>query len=59
MLVLLVTDERAPLGVGGIAHEVHTLYARWYAPSPTAPSPPVTRCGSTRPARAPSSWRPA
>ncbi|MFB7714686.1 glycosyltransferase 87 family protein [Streptomyces sp. NPDC056105] len=31
MLALLVTDGRAPLGVGGVAHEVHTLYAHWYA----------------------------
>ncbi|MFF1360927.1 glycosyltransferase 87 family protein [Streptomyces sp. NPDC058297] len=31
MLALLVTDEHTPLGVGGVAHEVHTLYARWYA----------------------------
>ncbi|MER5955054.1 glycosyltransferase family 87 protein [Streptomyces sp. NPDC001893] len=31
MLALLVMDGRAPLGVGGVAHEVHTLYAHWYA----------------------------
>ncbi|MFB9510669.1 glycosyltransferase 87 family protein [Streptomyces aurantiacus] len=29
-LWLLLQDDRAPLGVGGIAREVHELYARWY-----------------------------
>ncbi|RVU24529.1 DUF2029 domain-containing protein [Streptomyces antnestii] len=29
MLVLLALDGRAPLGAGGIAHEVFALYARW------------------------------
>ncbi|MCX5437698.1 glycosyltransferase 87 family protein [Streptomyces sp. NPDC058321] len=40
MLALLATDGRAPLGVGGVAHEVHTLYAHWY----------VTLAGSAFPA---------
>ncbi|WP_328495998.1 DUF2029 domain-containing protein [Streptomyces sp. NBC_00414] len=30
MLWLLLQDGRAPLGVGGVAREVHELYARWY-----------------------------
>ena len=30
MLWLLARDERAPLGIGGVAREVHELYARWY-----------------------------
>jgi len=30
MLWLLFQDGRAPLGVGGVAREVHELYARWY-----------------------------
>ncbi|GGX65944.1 membrane protein [Streptomyces minutiscleroticus] len=29
-LWLLSRDGRAPLGVGGVAREVHALYARWY-----------------------------
>ena len=29
MLVLLALDGRFPLGAGGVAHEVHALYARW------------------------------
>ncbi|MET9564584.1 glycosyltransferase family 87 protein [Streptomyces tauricus] len=30
MLWLLLQDGRTPLGVGGVAREVHELYARWY-----------------------------
>ncbi|MCX4908259.1 glycosyltransferase family 87 protein [Streptomyces sp. NBC_00878] len=30
MLWLLTRDQSAPLGIGGIAREVHQLYARWY-----------------------------
>ncbi|WP_372515037.1 glycosyltransferase 87 family protein [Streptomyces ortus] len=30
MLWLLSQDGRTPLGVGGVAREVHELYARWY-----------------------------
>ncbi|MEU6661063.1 glycosyltransferase family 87 protein [Streptomyces sp. NPDC046821] len=30
MAVLLAFDGRAPLGTGGIAHEVYALYARWH-----------------------------
>ncbi|WSJ91267.1 glycosyltransferase 87 family protein [Streptomyces sp. NBC_01304] len=30
MLALLLLDGRAPLGVGGVAREVHELYFRWY-----------------------------
>ncbi|MGW6016217.1 glycosyltransferase 87 family protein [Streptomyces sp. NPDC055210] len=30
MLWLLAQDGRTPLGVGGVAREVHELYARWY-----------------------------
>ncbi|WP_413757496.1 glycosyltransferase 87 family protein [Streptomyces sp. MMBL 11-3] len=30
MLWLLLQDGRAPLGTGGVAREVHELYARWY-----------------------------
>ncbi|MDG4866010.1 glycosyltransferase 87 family protein, partial [Streptomyces sp. T-3] len=30
MLTLLLLDGRAPLGVGGVAREVHELYFRWY-----------------------------
>ncbi|WP_404196522.1 glycosyltransferase 87 family protein [Streptomyces tauricus] len=30
MLWLLFQDGRTPLGVGGVAREVHELYARWY-----------------------------
>ncbi|MDI3389420.1 glycosyltransferase 87 family protein [Streptomyces sp. B-S-A8] len=30
MLLLLARDGRHPLGVGGIAREVHTLYFHWY-----------------------------
>ncbi|MGY0024418.1 glycosyltransferase 87 family protein [Streptomyces sp. cg35] len=31
MLLLLVRDDAHPLGVGGVAREVHGLYARWAA----------------------------
>ncbi|MFJ9035455.1 glycosyltransferase 87 family protein [Streptomyces sp. NPDC102406] len=31
MLLLLALDETFPLGVGGVAREVHQLYARWAA----------------------------
>ncbi|MEU5345203.1 MULTISPECIES: glycosyltransferase 87 family protein [unclassified Streptomyces] len=30
MLWLLARDGHAPLGIGGVAREVHELYARWY-----------------------------
>ncbi|NEB82198.1 DUF2029 domain-containing protein [Streptomyces sp. SID14478] len=31
MLLLLLRDDAHPIGVGGVAREVHGLYAHWYA----------------------------